>query len=149
MGILFILVLFLAVTFLQKSNREAIVESITRTKEGFNELFFSDYSGLTATWSWEIESDLLMVEYAEKVFKFDLWNVRQTKDFWVSKIHYADRRVLRAIINKCLEEDINQYKLELRVRNRFWKYIPLNCSGRVHQNSEGKPTMLTGIYTVK
>lgn len=73
--------------------------------------------------------------------------IYNAKDMWLEHIHPDDRQIYLDDINAVFSGKSTQHNCQYRAKNKYGKYIWVECRGSVIRDSEGNPAVFAGLMT--
>jgi PAS domain S-box-containing protein len=104
-------------------------------------------SAREGTWDWDLETGLLMCsEMLVSMLGHDEDAINGPRELWLSFVHPDDRAKIQCSLAPHLEQDVEIYECEYRLRNSCGDWWWVLDRGRVVERGEhGQPTRMVGV----
>lgn len=124
-------------SFITKSSRKAMKQP-KQLSEGTN----------SELWNWDLQSNrALITKEWSNLLGFPETEIIDYGDKWRELIHHDDIGKIWAYFHRCIEERLELYQCEYRIRLRNKQYKWISSSGRIIWDKQGKAVRMEGIHT--
>jgi len=132
------------VTFEDITRRQAQEAELHRQSERLRLALESAREG---TWDWDIESGMVSCsEVLISLLGYEEDAINGPREIWMSHVHPGDQSKLRHSVAAHLDQSMETYECEYRIRNASGDWWWVLDRGRiVERNEEGQPVRMVGV----
>ncbi|MBF0380141.1 MAG: PAS domain-containing protein [Magnetococcales bacterium] len=98
-------------------------------------------------WDWDLESDEVYFSPRWKnMLGYEENELKNHPDTWRDNLHPDDKPRTFKIVDEYLNQKINMFEIEFRMRHKNGHFVPILSRGYVVRDNTGKPTRFVGTH---